>query len=90
MLAARVADNATRLDNIDQSGTRGVGVVQQQLMDLKGDVGSLMTRLDKHEKSHVTESRERLSGRRWLVGAIIAFAAILETPILYVAAHIHG
>lgn len=89
MLASRVTAGEQRFDSMDRSGTRGVGVVQEQLTDLRGDVAGLMARMETHERNHVAEAKERLAGRRWAIGALIAFAAILETPILYVAARIH-
>lgn len=89
MLAARMAAGEQRLDSIDQSGTRGVGAVQAQLSDLRGDVGGLLARMEAHEKGHITEARERIVGRRWLIGALIAFMAVLETPILYLVTRAH-
>jgi hypothetical protein len=63
MLQRGVADNARRLDAIDQGGTRGVGIVQQQLMDVKGDLAGLTVRMDRHEQEHKDESRERIDSR---------------------------
>lgn len=90
MLAATVSENARRLDTIDQGGTRGVGVVQQQLMDLKGDVTELRTRFEAHEGDHKDEAKARLSSRRWAWSTAIAALVAVEAPLLYLIAHAHA
>jgi TolA-binding protein len=88
MLRDQVAANLTRLDGIDTSGTRGVGVVQQQLMDLKGDVTELRVRLEKHEGEHQQVARDQRTARRWLVTAGIALLVALEGPMGYIIVHV--
>jgi hypothetical protein len=68
MLAARVDENARRLDAIDTSGTRGVGVLQMQITDLAKDFAA-------HEQKHEQAESKRVTGRRWAIGAAIAAVA---------------
>ena len=90
MLRGQVDANAQRLDTIDQSGTRGVGVVQQQLMDLKGDLTELRTRFDAHETGHKEEEKARVSARRWAWSTAIAALVAIKAPLLYLIAHAHA
>lgn len=88
MLREQVAANAVRLDHIDELGTRGVGIVQSQLMDLKGDVTGLAVRLEKHEAEHTQQARDQRTARRWLVTAGIALLVALEGPMGYIIVHV--
>jgi hypothetical protein len=81
MLRDAVTENARRLDSIDRDGTRGVGVVQQQLMDLKGDVTALSVRFDKHEEEHRSDAVARQSAKRWAWGAAIGAVASVAAMI---------
>lgn len=87
MLARTVAENGRRLDTIDMSGTRGVGVVQVQLTELAKDVSALTTRMDRHIDDHEKEEKARLAQRRttarWIIGTMIALVAVIETPLIY-------
>ena len=89
MLRQLVSDNIKRLEAIDQSGTRGVGVVQVQLTDLAKDVAGLVTRLDAHDGDHVREARERVAGRRWMIATVVAFLAAIEVPLGWLIVHVH-
>jgi hypothetical protein len=98
-----VADNAHRLDTIDQAGTRGVGVVQVQLVDqakdiaalgvrMDQDIKALSERMDAHDKRHDVEERDRRAGRRWLVTTLVGGAAALGglyALLADVLAHLH-
>lgn len=88
MLRQAVSENARRLDSIDQSGTRGVGVVQQQITDLAKDVAGLQVKFDKHESEHGQSERDRRSSRRWLVTSGIALLVALEGPLAYLVVHV--
>lgn len=70
MLVQRVDENARRIDSIDVTGTRGVGVLQLQITDLAKDFAA-------HEKVHEQAESKRTIGRRWGIGAAIAGIASL-------------
>lgn len=89
MLRQLAADNARRLEAIDVSGTRGVGVVQVQLTDLAKDLASLASRMDHHDKEHMQDQRDRAAGRRWMAGTVIGFLAAIEVPLGWLIAHLH-
>jgi hypothetical protein len=100
MLAHQVAALGVQLASLDMNGTRGtiaaVGVVQVQLSNLHGDVGSLTTRLDRHEDEHrralEQAERDRVARSRYRVTSIIAgVSAIggLYGILLYVASQLH-
>lgn len=83
---------AARVNSIDEHGTRGVGTIQTQLTELVKDVAKLEARLDAHAALHEREAKERVTGRRWLVGTGIAMlgsmAAILSV-LANIASHLH-
>lgn len=41
-----------------------------------------------HEAEHERDERARIVGRRWLIATLIALAAVIETPIFYIVAHV--
>ena len=82
MLASQVSENQRRIDVIDQSGTRGVGVVQVQLTDLAKDVARLSARLDQHEGEHQAEARDRASARWRLAALAVTLFAAIEAPLI--------
>lgn len=84
MLAQQVTTNAARMDAIDASGTRGVGVLLQQITDLAKDVHGLELKLEQHDREHETDRRDRASGRRWLWGMAIALLTSIDGPVLAV------
>lgn len=92
MLAEQVKGNATRLDVIDATGTRGVGVLSVQVADVIKDVAELRGQLGEHEKQHDTDARARTAGRRWSLGFAVAAFASLATVIgllLDIASAVH-
>jgi hypothetical protein len=89
MLRGQVADNARRLDVIDQAGTRGVGALSVQVAEVIKDVSDMRRELDEHGKQHQAEAAARQSGRRWLVGSAIALVAAVEGPLLFLVTHVH-
>jgi len=82
MLANTVSENQRRLDMIDQSGTRGVGVLQVQITDLAKDIARLDLRLDGHEHEHEVERKERSSARWKLAALVVALFAAIEGPLI--------
>jgi len=67
---------STRLESMDDHGTRGVGTMQLQIVDLVKDVTELKTemnaRFEAHQKVHDQDHTERVAGRRWLIGTALA------------------
>ena len=95
MLKSMVTDNNRRIDTIDSTGTRGVGVIQTQLTDLAKDVATVTSRLELHEKDHIQEAQDRIKQRRsavrYYVTTLIAFLVLVEAPLLYlVSQHATG
>lgn len=76
LLKQMVSDQGGRLTAIDDHGTRGVGTVQVQLVDLTKDVVELKTdmnaRFAAHEQVHEREAQQRRADRRWRIGMAIA------------------
>jgi hypothetical protein len=89
MLAERVHENGRRLDAMDKVGTRGVVALAAQITDLTADLAGLALQIKEHEKAHREELNTRVSGRRWLVMAVIAVLAVIETPLLYLVTTAH-
>lgn len=114
MLRQMVGTTQTRLETIDGTGTKGVAVVQAQLVDvvkdladLKGEVNSRFAevglRFDgmkadvdgqftAHRRVHEQEARDRITGRRWLVGIGLAGLASMSaviTLLVDVLGHLH-
>jgi hypothetical protein len=86
----------TRLEQIDVSGTRGVGVLQVQMTELVKDIGDLRAETRAwqvaHDREHEQERADRQAGRRWVVGAALAgFTAMIGALALLVdiAARVH-
>lgn len=71
----------TRVDNIDEQGTRGtigaISLVQAQLGEQIKGLGELKGALAVHEQHHSQDRAARASARRWLVGIIIAVMTLL-------------
>ena len=57
-----------------------------QLAEVAKDLTTLTVRLDQHERDHVEARAERSAGRRWLIATLIAFAAVIEGPLIYLVA----
>jgi len=73
---------AARLEQIDAGGTRGVAVLSVQLQELAKDFA-------RHEAEHERERRERIIGRRWAVGAVVAAIAAIDGPVVSVLLALH-
>jgi hypothetical protein len=74
MLARRVDENARRLDSIDSTGTRGVGVLQLQITDLAKDFAA-------HEKQHEIQESRRAGARRWAWSMAVAGVASMAAAL---------
>jgi hypothetical protein len=71
-----------RVEAIDTVGSRGVAVVGVQVQELTKDVAKLETQLEQHRTEHVLAEQARISGRRWLIAAIIAAVAAVDGPMV--------
>lgn len=90
MLSERVNDNARRLETIDQGGTRGVAVLAAQISEVIKDVADLRQELRDHDRQHAEEKRARTITRRWVITAVIAVLALVETPLILILTGGHG
>lgn len=90
MLADRVSDYGRRLDAIDQGGTRGVAVMAAQIAEIIKDVSDLRQELRDHDRQHTEEKRSRIITRRWVITAVIAVLALVETPLILILTGGHG
>ena len=82
---------------LDDHGSRGVGAIQAQLTDVVRDITELKaemsTRFEAHQRVHDQDHRDRVQGRRWLIGTaiagLVAMAAAL-TLLVDILGHVHG
>ena len=92
MLREMVNDNARRLDEIDRSGTRGVGALSVQVAEVIKDVADVRRDLSafrhEHAEQHQAEQSARTVTRRWLIGTLIAAFVAIEGPLTYLIAHL--
>lgn len=82
----------SRVESIDVAGPRGIGGLQASLAGVISDVAELKVEMNRfkddtgqwfkdHAKAHETEQKERVVGRRWLIGIAIAGLAAMATVI---------
>ena len=84
------------LQRIDDHGTRGVGALQAQMTSFAAGLAELKAgvaaQLAAHQQIHDQDHRDRVSGRRWLVGTgfagIVAMAAVISL-LIDISLHIH-
>lgn len=96
LLKDMVAGNASRMESIDVHGTRGVAVLQQQVTELIKDLTEMKTEngtwQKSHDGEHRSDKRDRVTGRRWLIGigfaGLAALAAVI-TMLFQVLSHVH-
>jgi hypothetical protein len=62
---------------------RGVGVLAVQIQELTKDVARVEADMREHRTEHQRAERDRIAGRRWLTGVIIAAVAAVDIPTLY-------
>jgi hypothetical protein len=96
LLKEIVTGNQARMESIDVHGTRGVAVIQEQVTELIKDLTELKVENTGwqagHALEHKQDKRDRVSGRRWLIG--IGFAGLASMAAVIglleqVLAHIH-
>jgi hypothetical protein len=83
LLAAQLAEVGRRVDAMDQGGTRRNTMLAAQLAGVTADVAGLRLELREHDQLHDAADRARIIGRRWVITAVIAVLAVVETPLLY-------
>lgn len=80
------------MSRMDDHGTRGVSVVQAQLVDVIKDVTELKTeisgRFAEHGRQHERDDDQRRSDRRWSLGFAVAIAGAVG-GLYPVILHIH-
>lgn len=66
---------------------------RRELAELRRSVNIQLRRLEAtlkdHKREHEADARARVTGRRWLIGTVIALAAVIEAPLLYLVTHLH-
>lgn len=76
------------LDQIDRLGTRGtvaaITTMAAQLAEAIRDIGELRGELSAHDGRHDREARDRATGRRWLIGTLIALGALIVAVLAVV------
>lgn len=72
---------ARRFEIMDESGTRGVGALQQMVVDLAGKFSDLRAEFTAHEVRHEKDREDRERARRWAVGTAISFGLLLVAII---------
>ena len=97
LLRTMVTQTQARVEGLDAVGTKGVAVVQAQLVDLAKDVVRLEAdmgkRFDAHDRVHKDEAQARVSSRRWVIGITIAgFTALggILSVVIEILIHLHG
>ena len=82
--------------SLDRELDRGVTTLQTQVRELAHDLAELKgeTRAwqGAHTTTHIQEARDRVAGRRWIIGIAVAGAASMSTVIgllIDIAAHVH-
>jgi hypothetical protein len=85
------------LQRLDDHGTRGVGAIQSQLVNMVKDLAELKanvdTRFDAHQRVHDQDHADRISGRRWLIGTAIAGIGAMAgmfAMLWDILRHVHG
>ena len=96
LLKDMVTGNATRMESIDVHGTRGVAVIQEQVTELIKDLTEMKTTTGtwqaSHDAEHKASLRDRVTGRRWLIGiglAGISSMAAVIAMLFQVLHHVH-
>jgi len=79
-LTRRVTVLENRLDYLDQHGTRGVGVIQVQLMEMSKDIGKVEHQLGQQQKSI-----DAVRSGRWATFTAYAIALLPLYILLFIA-----
>ena len=96
MALEQIRTNANRLDEIDRSGTRGVGVLAMQVAELGKDMGQMQQQMSDHERNHKEDAAKaeaaKVSARRFRVtaglAAVAAWVAAMGV-LIDLAVHMH-
>jgi hypothetical protein len=75
-----------RIERLDEYGSRGVDGLRTEVARLRQDFGD-------HETAHEQARRDQVSGRRWLIGILIAVITPLYPLLLtgiYLVVKTHG
>ena len=92
LLRQMVTGNQQRLEGMDSGGTKGVLVVQTQLVDVIKDLAELKAEVDKrfdvHVLVHERDRADRVAARRWVIGTALAALAIVITLLLNITLHL--
>lgn len=81
-----------RVDELDAHGSRGVIVLQAQVVELVKDMGQMTGAFEQHQRQHQADARDRVVGRRWLIGtglAGMASMAAVVTLLVQILSHVH-
>lgn len=77
------------MENMDSQGTRGVGILATQVQGLIADAAAERAESkawrDAHESQHAQHERDRVIGRRWLIGTCIALVGLLTAVLTFSA-----
>lgn len=73
-LDRRIDAGERRMEQMDQTGTRGVAALQQQVAGLAADIRE-------HETKHEEERREMARHRQWLIGIVVTVLLALVGPL---------
>lgn len=83
LLRQIVTANQARLDLIDLNGTKGVAVVQAQLVEVVRDITELKAevnaRFDAHQRVHDRDQAAQTGARRYALTTTVAVLALLVT-----------
>lgn len=96
LLKQMVAGLDSRISDIDAHGTRGIGILTTRIDEVVKDVASMQAdmigKFDALTKQRELERKERISGRRWLIGTGVAGVASMSaviTLLVEVLRHVH-
>lgn len=85
MLKQLVSDTRAQITSMDNTGTKGVGVVQAQLTEVVKDLaelkGDVSLRFAAHQQVHEQDQQQRREGRRWLIGIGLAGIGTMATVV---------
>jgi len=90
MLKEKTGSMERRIESIDNHGTRGVGALQIQVVEVLKDIAEIKVQftsyLSEHVRTHREEKDQRLTERHWLIGigiaGVSALAAILAVVVV--------
>ncbi|MFF0721356.1 hypothetical protein [Micromonospora sp. NPDC003816] len=74
-LATDIDRTATRLERLDEHGSRGVEALRLELRSLRND-------LEAHEGMHAQAAQEQKAARRWTIGLVAGLIAPLYPLII--------